>query len=533
MTEQTPSPLTYDLPHDKWRLHQYETLQLILSTTEPGKVTIVSAPTGSGKTTFPAAVGKSTKVIALTETKALQQQYADQYKFTELFGKANYACLLGGANAGSCKHKKNPRECPRHNYCPYYSQKRKAMDVNRTALNYAYYLSTNWPREFSKTSWLFLDECHLLPDVVIEHASTTISEKQRREYGLSEFPIITTKGQSMFFQNVAEDKAAEWLEGAVDTLSRKVNVLNLRAERNPTLNDERDKAEQLYRDLENTLVALQSAPDDWFIRSGRGALDDGASGFVARPLTARHHFPRQFLHGGPVVLMSATVGNFATFATELGIKEYGSIEVPNQWEPEARPVYVWKDAPKLGRKANEAAWEQQADIIARMIKEVPATWSGVIHTTSKVQTDRLHAMLADRGLQERLWKTPATGTNNQLHHWQLVKNRFRYQGMIALAWSWHNGVDLGDERICIAAKTPFGSLSSDYDRERMHYDGKFYLQQTAWELQQMCGRTRRGRVQDYDADGQRAGLVAIVDGNWHRVNNYLDASFREAITEWN
>jgi Rad3-related DNA helicase len=312
-----------------------------------------------------------------------------------------------------------------------------------------------------------------------------------------------------------------------------VNVLNLRAERNPTLNDERDKAEQLYRDLENTLVALQSAPDDWFIRSGRGALDDGASGFVARPLTARHHFPRQFLHGGPVVLMSATVGNFATFATELGIKEYGSIEVPNQWEPEARPVYVWKDAPKLGRKANEAAWEQQADIIARMIKEVPATWSGVIHTTSKVQTDRLHAMLADRGLQERLWKTPATGTNNQLHHWQLVKNRFRYQGMIALAWSWHNGVDLGDERICIAAKTPFGSLSSDYDRERMHYDGKFYLQQTAWELQQMCGRTRRGRVQDYDADGQRAGLVAIVDGNWHRVNNYLDASFREAITEWN
>ena len=535
MTEQLPSPHDYGLPHPKWRKHQYEVLQKVAETANTNTTTIISAPTGSGKTSFAAALGRDNKVIALTRTKALQEQYADIYGFIHLFGKGNYQCPLLGTGADRCKHKKDPRKCDHFSICPYYIRKAAAMNANRCALNYAYFMTASWPKKLAPQGFLFLDECHMLSDITIEHSSTTLTESDRREYGLSDFPMLTTKGASLFFQNSVEDAAIAWLEDAVTKIGNRLKVMELLAERNPQLNPKRDKVSNKHHAVTNTYEALSTAPDDWFIRSGRGALDDGGTGFVARPLTARNHFSRLFLHGGPTVLMSATVGDFDTFAAGLGIKQHFDIAVPNQWEANARPVYVWKGAPKISSRTSKPSdYEKQADIIARMVHEVPNMWSGVIHCSSIVQAKSLADRLAkDRGLQDRIWLTPRTGTNNQLRQWGFTKRRHHRTGMIAVAWSWWEGVDLGDERINITAKIKFPTLATEYARQKKNFDQAFYRQEAAWGVQQSSGRIRRGRRTDYDTDGQMAKLVAIVDGNIDMVYDNFDADFKEAITEWN
>ena len=94
--DKIPEPASYDLPHPAWRKHQYEALCEIEKLTGAA-VMIVNAPTGSGKTAWPAALGANHRVLALSETKALQEQnYGKVYHFSYLFGKGNYPCRMGG-----------------------------------------------------------------------------------------------------------------------------------------------------------------------------------------------------------------------------------------------------------------------------------------------------------------------------------------------------------------------------------------------------------------------------------------------------
>jgi len=79
------------------------------------------------------------------------------------------------------------------------------------------------------------------------------------------------------------------------------------------------------------------------------------------------------------------------------------------------------------------------------------------------------------------------------------------------------------------AKTPFPSLADRYEKARLEYDRKYYLQRTAYALEQSCGRTRRGRAEDYDIPGESRGLVAIVDNNYVQVQKYLSEDFRDAL----
>ena len=127
-------------------------------------------------------------------------------------------------------------------------------------------------------------------------------------------------------------------------------------------------------------------------------------------------------------------------------------------------------------------------------------------------------------------KAELAGTNEQMRAWEVRKrDRRSKKGAIAVSWAWTEGVDLFDERICITAKTPFPSLGDPYEKARFNFDTKFYLQRTAWALEQSQGRTRRGEKDHYDIGGIKRGLVAIADGNWTRVKSYLSNSFMESI----
>jgi len=229
--------------------------------------------------------------------------------------------------------------------------------------------------------------------------------------------------------------------------------------------------------------------------------------------------------------MSATIGNPDGFTEELGIDDYLYKAIPNQWPPETRPVYDL-GAPSMGRKATPADFERQAMLIAKAIKECPPEWSGVIHVTRKTESTLLAERLARHGLGHRIWiPRHDAPTNQQMKDWEKVKRQNPRWGMIAVTWTWMEGVDLVDERICVVAKAQFPSLADPYETARLHFSGKTYLWRTATTLEQSLGRTRRGEKSDYDHDGIREQFVCIADSSWRRVQSYLSRSLRDAIVK--
>lgn len=528
-----PSPRNYDLPHDEWRHGQYEMTQTLLGKRE-GSVTILQAPTGSGKTGLARAIASRQSVTALVKTKVLQQSnYANTYKFDLLFGRANYSCIhpeqvANDAGADQCLYEAEMDQCDLVDSCPYVMQKRLTQRSRVRSLNYSYFLTSRWPRQEKFASqYLFVDECHLLSDETVEWTGLMVREVDRVKWRLSEFPSC--------YQSSPENTRTilGWMERAIGELDVALEGLSNRKDAGSLAR--KSGAERLKNKLTFTCGAIHHAPYDWYCRSGIRALEymgQPRPGLVIRPLTAKHHFPRLFLGVYPkVVMMSATVGAPEFLAEELGLQTWEFERIPNQWGPERRPVHVLP-CPVLGYNSPESYYVKQAELIRSALDALPRDWSGIIHVTSWKHAQGLSQRLVGAGFDASRLFVPKSGrgTNEQLAEWDRVK--LSRPGMLILTPSMSEGVDLLNERICIVAKVPFPSRApGSYDHERMLYSSDLYKLRTAWSLEQRCGRTRRGREEDYDASFERRGYVAICDGAFQKmgVKKYCSEDFREAL----
>lgn len=322
----------------------------------------------------------------------------------------------------------------------------------------------------------------------------------------------------------------KWLEESKVILVRLHSYFSARSEVDSKARKNARQVERLKKKVEATIGAMQSSQNDWYIVSGPGArVEKGIAkrAFIAKPLTAKHHFSSYFMGSWKLAMMSATIGNPEVFATELGLKEYSHHAIPSVWAAKSRPVYTL-DVPRLGQKASESDWGKQADEITKAIKSCDPRWSGIIHVTSIAESARLAQRLGSRGLHERIYvPTAGQGTNILIDNWQVRKRR--HPGSIMIAWSLWEGYDGTEEKINIAAKVPYPYMGDDYEIQRRNFDGKYYLQRTAWQLEQGLGRTRRGNPEDYDSDGVRGGLVAIADGSYKQVRNYFSSTFSESL----
>lgn len=510
------SPQDYGLGHDAWRPHQWETLEWGRSIAHGG-VGVLEAPTGSGKTALPAAISSRATVISLVQHKHLQQvNYGEKYGFDVLYGKSNYDCAHPGnldiagnvQSAEACTYESNMLKCPYAAQCGYVIAREQAKESNRASLNYPYWFTARWLREHT-FSYLVCDEAHNLSEQVLEFTGCTVNEFTRAKYGLPEFP------------------QAYKVEGVIDWFDAASAVLDNAHKKYRGFPKEQEKVKRLGAKFDATLSAIETNASDWYVRSGARAHENPQ--LVARPLTARYHFAHYFLSPRyRLIAMSATIGDVPTFTKELGISEYESRRVPSVWDASVRPVIIPSDIPRMGYTSTVQEKTSQALRIAREIKKYPSDWSGVIHVSSKQGAKDLAALLARFGLQDRVW-TPTEGrsTEQVAADWTIRKQKV--SGSLAVAWAWQEGVDLTEERICIVAKVQFPSLGDDYEKARMSYDGQFYLQRTAWKVEQSLGRTRRGEAEDYNLNGEVSQLVMIADGNWTRVQKYLSQNLKDSI----
>lgn len=532
------SPLDYGLKHDTWRAGQREMVEFGCSLVGSNKVGIVEAATGTGKTVLPKALSHKHKTIALVRTKSLQSSnYEDGYGFDPLYGRTNYQCVHDDADsyatARDCLHKDDGmKNCEFYARCPYAIAKEDAINSYNAVLNYSYWLSVY--RRWVPPKVLVCDEAHQLSDITLDHAGATITEDMRIKWALLPFPMIKG-GESSVVSGVApaSERAIRWLDEAIASMNLRESDFKdyLRGGGNsPKARKELHAIESFLNKLNATKDALMSMPDDWYIKSGPG-VQNGKPAFVARPLTAKHHFKRYFTNEAwNLLVMSATIGDPEVFANELGLTGmYEHYAVPSLFPKEQRPVLAL-DVPSMGRGATDKEIDKQAMEITKAIKNCPNDWSGIVHVTKITEANALAERLARRGLQDRVWVTPQNiGTDGIVREW---RNRMaKVPGSINISWALWEGYDGRDEKISIVAKCAFPYLGDEYEVARRNYDAKLYLQRTAWAVEQGLGRSRRGRPEDYDTDTEKRGLVAIADGSHNMIKKYFSQSLRESIVK--
>lgn len=540
-----PTPHDFGISHSTWRPGQYELIQW-LADLPPKSFAAFNLATGLGKTAVATALGRYGRTIACVALKSLQDQYVD-YNFTKLMGRSNYDCvnplrIFPSASAEDCLH--NPmRECDEYPVCPYAMARAEAMDANRVSFNYHYAVRAGkirwmqndemfymWPKKYS-----ILDEAHELHKVVIDHYSLEIDEKNRARYHLPDFEDIsptlpiTIRSRLLF----------PWLTNADATMKANIRALKLGMKKMSKSKLKRmmgslRRMERLRDKIKLIVNSVEEMPDDWYIKSGR-------EGVVARPLTAKHAFHKLFRYDSArVIAMSATIGDFDDFFAELGVVDGQSYSVPSRFPPESRPVYVYKNCPKMSYAAtqkNPSSWDKQADIIAGAILDCPSEWSGLIHVTRKKEAALLKARLDRRGLAGRTWAMPGydggyVPTGDQVIAW---KERLRrVPNSILLSWCNWAGYDGVRERICVVAKAPYPiwGQSGSYEEAWRQYSMDRYRWMAATTVSQGIGRTRRGNDGDYDMNGRVNGMVAICDGSFDgRIENKMGPDILDSLVK--
>lgn len=532
------SPRSFGLDHDEWRQHQSETIEAI---TGSNKSFILEAPTGSGKTAIARAVSQAARTVALVRTKVLQKEnYDAEYNFDALYGRSNYRCIhpraKPNAMADECIFAEaGMAKCDKYEDCPYVNARETAKESRRSTLNYSYWLHVyeKWP----PIDVLVCDEAHQLSEVVLEWAGCHVTSKERIDWKLPPFPMIRGEFQSRSVIAEGENHnveviALEWLMAARNILAREFIHLSFMAETDVEARKRLRKCELFGKKIRATIAAMEAVGDCWYIQSGPTSRGTGSISnweFVAKPLTARYHFGRYFRTGNHrIILMSATIGDFDTFANELGIEQYDMMSVPSVWPAETRTVYQL-DVPRLGQKASDADYNKQATEIARAINEADHSWCGLIHVNSKSEAYRLAERLRrQRWLDHRIFVQPELPTDKVVTAWDDRLAQVPNSIMICWAlWEGYNGLR---EKINIVAKIPYPYLGDPYEQARMRFNGRFFQQRTAWKLEQGLGRTRRGRAEDYDIGGTN-GLVAVADGGLNYIRSYLSTATKEAIVK--
>ena len=515
-----PHPSRYGLPHDEWRPGQLETVKWVSNT--PGTL-LIQAPTGSGKTAIASAISTYGSVRSLTHTINLQQQYEKLYGFDTIYGMRHYPCAFVNDTdtAANCSFAEKMFDCPVAVDCEYLIQREIVRKATKQSLSYAYFLQAVWPK-LDSADMLYCDEAHLLPQITKDFCTIEYTTKQIFYMDVPMYPTVKLRGYQ-----ARTLMAVKWLQkirlkmqddhGDLVKVKPKYRSHNLKTRI-------RLLTEQIYR-LGRTIAYAEKHPEEFYTNWNKDY-------FKMMPLSAKLYFKDLFINkfDHKPVLTSATIGNPDTLARELGLSNYSFRDVPSAYPPEAMPVFTFDDAPKLSYKSSPMDWRKWADVIGRAVNMVNSEWSGLIHVSSGIQAESLANALSrsEHGLQDRVYIPEGKGTKGKILDWK--QRKLKVPNTIAIAYSFHMGLDAYDDEINIVGKIPYGILD-EFGMAELNYDAGIYRHKAALLTEQACGRIRRGQPEHYEEPGEpMRKIVAIADNNYIGIVKEFSKHFQDCIT---
>jgi Rad3-related DNA helicase len=374
-------------------------------------------------------------------------------------------------------------ECDHVGRCEYERAKKTCMYAQAKVLNYHYAYYARWWREWTED--LFCDEAHRLPIILSDLVSIEIRDGLRKKYNLPPFPLA--RGGAPFMLKTA----SEWAGAASRSLAPFTRSRDLQIKK---------RAERLKAAFLSLCTSLEESDEaEWYVESKPGEK------FLCKPVVP-DAFARSILvpQARSITLMSATIGDPAVLASELGIDDYTFVTYPHIFPKENRPVFFYKSSPRISYRSGDKDYAKQIQIVMGILKDHRGQ-KGIIHTSSWSHAKRLARALT-RDFDVYL-PDPR----------ERIKSIERFKtsppGTVAISPSWNEGLDLTDDlaRFAIVVKVPWPSLADPIVSLRLKRKGgkAWFDWIAALAIVQGAGRIVR-HPEDY-------GVTYIVDGHWPRV----------------
>lgn len=481
----------------------------------------------------------------ITKTRVLQKQYEDSFKSTEmdvaiLWGKAHYSDLGGDDDRPGNDEQdihKCAKNCPGMSYehstldCPWLIAFRDYLKPTTVGVtNNAMYMSA--PVFRSMTNVLVADECHKLPDILLERSTLELSSRRLlRIMENHEIPDraymeacvayerdnlkegrIPLRVILQHINNVAGyaltsiiphlQQLREGIISAAPVYTKKVDKLVKRIDRAITSVD---------NVIEKINLVLGSAEADevtWICwKTVEKEEDDEIHTIKVRPLSPLPWTTEELMGGvGFTILMSATVGDYRQYCKDLHLKpEQGEfICVPTPFPAENRKVLDMGIA-GMNYSNRLDLLSEDGDFTRAIIRtaEKHVGERGLIHSVSYANAKIIKERLERLGRQVII---PKSGTVIDRAYLSQFKS-----DCIMVSPSMAEGVDLKDDlcRWQIILKVPYPSLADLWIKAKLQSDEAWYSNQAVMDVLQMQGRGVR--------HGEDYCTTYVLDSNFRRL----------------
>lgn len=548
--------LKLDLQKYKPRKEQKEALSFIDSEYQKNKLNkffLLNLPVGSGKSHlalmiadwYRKNVNKMSRVDIITNSKILQDQYADTYdSISDLKGKENYECESYSCSCaqGSEFNRLNKTSCEN---CPYSFSRENYISGGISLTNFYLYIlySIYNPKlmENRGAKVLIVDEAHEFDDVMSDFISIKITENIVKKFKFSneydiikrlksvssinnyvEFlrfingEIITTleemeRGMSSTPRNVKSDKRDLKISKVLKTKNSDVKVMNLISD-----------LKQYQLKIEVFLKEYKENPNNWVLESNWNEKTKQKE-LSLEPIWAYDYLDKYvFSNYDMVFLMSGTILDKNLFCQLNGLDVTKSVyySIGSPFPLKNRPIY-YMPLGKMSFKSKEDTFKRYVPYIQKLLEKYKKK-KGIIHTNSFELAKWIESSIKD----------PRLVFHDSSNKDEMLRMHMESEDpTVIVSPSMDTGVSFDNDaaRFQIIAKIPYPSLASQKNKMRQKNNPEWYSWKTVSGIIQMTGRPVRSNV-DY-AD------TIIIDGGFGDVikhsSQYLPDWIQDAIKKVN
>jgi Rad3-related DNA helicase len=548
--------LKNDLSKYKPRKEQKEALDFIDSEYQKNKLTkffLLNLPVGSGKSHLALMIAdwyrknvtKMSRVDIITNSKILQDQYADTYEsIADLKGKDNYECESYSCSCaqGGEFNRLNKTSCES---CPYSFARENYISGGISLTNfYLYILYAIYNPKLMENRGarvLIVDEAHDFDDVMSDFISIKITDNVVKKFKFSneydilkklksvnsisdyvEFlkylngEIVTTtedmeRGMSSVPRNIKSDKRDLKISKVLKTKNTDVRVMNLVTD-----------LKQYQLKIEIFLKEYKDNPNNWVLESSWNEKMKSKE-LSLEPIWAYDYLDKYiFSNYDMVFLMSGTILDKNLFCQLNGLDvtkaSYYSIASP--FPLKNRPIY-YMPIGKMSFKSKEDTFKRYVPYIQKLLDKYKKK-KGIIHTNSFELAKWIENSIKD----------PRLVFHDSSNKDEILRMHMESEEpTVIVSPSMDTGVSFDNDsaRFQIIAKVPYPSLASQKNKMRQMNNPDWYSWKTVSGLIQMTGRPVR-------SDKDYADTI-IIDGGFGDVikhsSQFLPDWIQEAIKKVN
>jgi len=548
--------LKNDLSKYKPRKEQKEALDFIDSEYQKNKLTkffLLNLPVGSGKSHLALMIAdwyrknvtKMSRVDIITNSKILQDQYADTYEsIADLKGKDNYECESYSCSCaqGGEFNRLNKTSCES---CPYSFARENYISGGISLTNfYLYILYAIYNPKLMENRGarvLIVDEAHDFDDVMSDFISIKITDNVVKKFKFSneydilkklksvnsisdyvEFlkylngEIVTTtedmeRGMSSVTRNIKSDKRDLKISKVLKTKNTDVRVMNLVTD-----------LKQYQLKIEIFLKEYKDNPNNWVLESSWNEKMKSKE-LSLEPIWAYDYLDKYiFSNYDMVFLMSGTILDKNLFCQLNGLDvtkaSYYSIASP--FPLKNRPIY-YMPIGKMSFKSKEDTFKRYVPYIQKLLDKYKKK-KGIIHTNSFELAKWIENSIKD----------PRLVFHDSSNKDEVLRMHMESEEpTVIVSPSMDTGVSFDNDsaRFQIIAKVPYPSLASQKNKMRQMNNPDWYSWKTVSGLIQMTGRPVR-------SDKDYADTI-IIDGGFGDVikhsSQFLPDWIQEAIKKVN